>query len=159
MFDGETFAILKLRHDRNYFAVEGAHFAGHFAERRFHFGNATLRLDPLFDVDNSDSERGCLLKNYFGAIVFVIVVGEHRQNVRRTIFLHVNRRRPHVERARPQQSIVKITVNLRIHIIDVGFKFEELPRLLFGGRPVINPQHVGNFEIVSARAVPYFFDR
>ncbi len=154
----QHFTVFILGRDRNDFSVEGAHFACHFPVSRLDLRHAPLRLDPIVERDHSQPERRRLLENYFRAIRSMIVVDEHRQSMRRTVFLHIDRRRPNVERSLLQQSIVKMPVDLRIHIVDIGLELEKFLRLAPVGGAVINPQDVGNFEIVSAGAVADLLD-
>ena len=59
---------------------------------------------------------------------------EHGELLRRAILLHINGRRPDIQRPRRQQLIEKIAVDLRTHIVDVGLEdtalAEHCPRAL-----------------------------
>lgn len=80
----------------------------------FPFGGDSVR------VDYPHADRGSFPKDDLDAIVQASLVQERRQLNRRTIFFHINRRRPYVARAGLKQTRGRIFVDLRIEIVDVG---------------------------------------
>ena len=53
--------------------------------------------------------------------VGVLRLAQHRQQRARTILFHLHRRGVNIERARGQGLLEKVAVDLRIHVVEIGF--------------------------------------
>lgn len=103
----------------NRLAAVRTDFCPRLSIRRIHRDDFSVGGNPV-RVYYPNADRGSFLKDNLDASVQAIFVQERRQLNRRTIFFHVNRRRPHVARARFKQTRGRVLVNLRIEIVDVG---------------------------------------
>ena len=107
-------------------------------------------LEPLAHWHNPQADAGGFGKDDAHAGIHFLLLHQYGKHLGRAVLLHEDRCCPDIECTCRQQFFVEISVNLGIHIVNIGFKNGEFA---VNGAVVltpIHPQYIGNVQFMTA---------